>query len=334
MRKSEYLKDKLTSILGLLMACLLSTGLLILVEMRGIFIAFFESIFIIAFAIVLFSEYHKRKSFYQNAWNILENLDKKTLLSELIIKPSFLDGEILYEILKISDKDMNDRIACCDRNSQDYREYIELWVHEIKTPITSTQLMVENDKNITTCHIGDEIKKIDTFVEQALYYARSTSVEKDFKVEKVTLKNLLMPAIKKYSKSIIQSNGTIDLHDLDYIVYTDRKFMEFVIGQIIINAVKYRKNCLRIQFNGIKHQNYVSLSIQDNGIGIPLQDLKRIFDKGFTGHNGRQYNKSTGIGLYLCKNLCQKMNLDIRIESIEGKTTTVQIIFPQINVIN
>jgi len=334
MRKSEYLKDKLTSILGLLVACLLSTGLLILVEMKGVFISFFESIFIIAFLIVLSCEYHKRKSFYQNAWNILENLDKKTLLSELITKPSFLDGEILYEILKISNKDMNDRIAYCDHNSQEYREYIELWVHEIKTPITSTQLMVENDKNITTSHIGDEIKKIDNFVEQALYYARSTSVEKDFKVEGTTLRNLVMPAIKKYSKSIIQSSGTIAFHDLEYIVYTDTKFMEFVIGQIIINAVKYRKNHLEIRFSGVQHQNYISLSIQDNGIGIPSQDLRRVFDKGFTGHNGRHYNKSTGIGLYLCKNLCQKMNMDIQIESIEGKGTTVQIVFPKINVIN
>ena len=203
-----------------------------------------------------------------------------------------------------------------------------MWVHEVKTPITSAHLIIENDKNISTIRIDDELNKIDHFVEQALFYARSTALEKDFKIEKTTMKTLVLEALKGYSKQIIGVRGRPVFVNLDIPVFADRKWCVFIIGQIIANSVKYAKGDLILTFEGSSFENGRSLLISDNGIGIAEADLQRIFDKGFTGENGRNIRKSTGIGLYLCRKLCRKMNMEISAASSSENGTTIKIIFP------
>lgn len=262
---------------------------------------------------------------------LFDGLDDKTLLAELVEKPGFLDGKLLYQILRLSNKYMNDKLAEAGATNQEYREYIEMWVHEIKTPITSAHLIIENDKNISTIRIDDELNKIDHFVEQALFYARSTTLEKDFKIEKTTLKTLVQEALKSYSKQIIEAHGRPIFENLDIPVFADRKWCIFIIGQIIANSVKYAKENLILTFEGSSFDNGCSLSISDNGIGITEADIPRIFDKGFTGENGRKFGKSTGIGLYLCWKLCRKMNMEISVASSLENGTTVKIMFPKEN---
>lgn len=140
-----------------------------------------------------------------------------------------------------------------------------------------------NEKNPTTLRIDDELRKIDAYVEQVLYYARSTDVEKDFKVEKTTLQALVYAALKTYSKPLIQAGGKPVLKELDIPVAADSKSCTFVIGQILSNAIKYRKDNLQVEFSARAEKNTVSLFISDNGIGISAADLPRVFDKGFTG---------------------------------------------------
>lgn len=257
-----------------------------------------------------------------------EQMKEKTLLGELLTQPHFWDGQILVDILRRCNKYQNDQISNAKQESRAYREYIDSWAHEIKTPITSARLMIENEKNPTTLRIDDELRKIDSHVEQVLYYARSTDVEKDFKVEKTTLQSLVHAALKAYSKPLIQVGGKPLLDGLDVPVIADSKSCTFVIGQIISNAIKYRKDNLQIVFSAETERNSVSLSISDNGIGIPAADLPRVFDKGFTGENGRRYSKSTGIGLYLSQNLCKKMNTVLSVSSDPGHGTTVTMLFP------
>lgn len=329
MTLKDYLKDKLFSISILVVVELLSASLLWLVEVPSIFIVFFELILFMGFSIVLIVDFIKRHQYYVALLKTMDQLEQKTLLSEMIKRGSFLDAQILYDVLKKSDIYMNNKIAEYERDNRQYREYVELWVHEIKTPIACAKLIIENDKNITTLHIDDELRKIDGFVEQALFYARSTSLEKDFKVEKTTLKELVTSAIKTYSKSIIQIGGGVKLDSLDYEVYTDKKWISFIIGQVIHNATKYEKGNLLIRFYASTYENGVYLVIADNGIGIQEEDISRVFDKGFTGENGRRYNKSTGIGLYLCNKLCEKMNMKITLSSIVNQGTEVKIYFPK-----
>lgn len=329
MKLTDYLIDRIFSIIVFLTAVIFSAGILWIVELRNAFIVFVEVIFAFSFLALLVWDYIRKKKYYRELWALFDGLDDKTLLAELIEKPGFLDGKQLFQILRYTNKYMNDKLAEAYAANQEYREYVEMWVHEIKTPITSAHLIVENDKNISTIRIDDELNKIDHFVEQALFYARSTTLEKDFKIEKTTLKALVQEALRNYSKQIITVGGKPVLNNLDIPVFADRKWCVFIIGQAIANSVKYADGKLLLTFDGKTFDNGCCLSISDNGIGIAASDLPRIFDKGFTGENGRKYKKSTGIGLYLSRKLCNKMNMEISAESSLQSGTTIKITFPK-----
>lgn len=331
MKLTDYIIDRLFSIVMFLVAVTFSMGLLWLMGLRYEFIIYIEIIFGFSFLAAFVWDYTRKKKYYCRFMALFDGLDDKTLLAELVEKPGFLDGKMLYQILRLSNKYMNDKLAEAGATNQEYREYIEMWVHEIKTPITSAHLIIENDKNISTIRIDDELNKIDHFVEQALFYARSTTLEKDFKIEKTTLKTLVQEALKSYSKQIIEAHGRPVFVNLDIPVFADRKWCVFIIGQIIANSVKYAKENLILTFEGSSFDNGCSLSISDNGIGITEADIPRIFDKGFTGENGRKFGKSTGIGLYLCRKLCRKMNMEISVTSSFENGTTVKITFPKEN---
>ena len=331
MKLNDYIIDRLFSVVMFLVAVIFSMGLLWLMGLRYEFIIYIEIIFGFSFLAAFVWDYTRKKKYYCGFMALFDGLDDKTLLVELVEKPGFLDGKLLYQILRLSNKYMNDKLAEAGATNQEYREYIEMWVHEIKTPITSAHLIIENDKNISTIRIDDELNKIDHFVEQALFYARSTTLEKDFKIEKTTLKTLVQEALKSYSKQIIEAHGRPVFENLDIPVFADRKWCVFIIGQIIANSVKYAKENLILTFKGSSFDNGCSLSISDNGIGITEADIPRVFDKGFTGENGRKFGKSTGIGLYLCRKLCRKMNMEISVSSSFENGTTVKITFPKEN---
>lgn len=274
MKLSEYLLDRIFSLICMLVSAFLLFGLLWLIETPDIFILFAEIILIAAFLITLVYDFFRKQSYYNILLKMMEQMEEKTLLGELLTQPHFLEGQILVDILRRCNKYQNDQISNAKQASREYREYIDSWVHEIKTPITSARLMIENTKNQTTLRIDDELRKIDTYVEQVLYYARSTDVEKDFKVEETTLQSLVHAALKTYSKPLIQAGGKPVLNNLDIPVVADRKSCTFVIGQIISNAIKYRENNLQIEFSAKAEKNSTSLFISDNGIGISAADLQ------------------------------------------------------------
>lgn len=328
MRLSEYLLDRIFSLICMLVSALLLFGLLWLIETPATFILFAETILMAAYISALVYDFFRKRSYYNLLLKMTEQMEEKSLLGELLTQPHFWEGQILVDILRRCNKYQNDQISNAKQASREYREYIDSWVHEIKTPITSARLMIENEKNPTTLRIDDELRKIDTYVEQVLYYARSTDVEKDFKVERTTLQSLVHTALKTYSKPLIQAGGKPVLNGLDIPIVADSKSCTFVIGQIISNAIKYRKDNLQIEFSAKAEKNNISLFISDNGIGISAADLPRVFDKGFTGENGRRYSKSTGIGLYLSQKLCKKMNIMLSVSSEPGQGTTVTMVFP------
>lgn len=335
MKLTEYLNDKISFLMGFLLTAIVSGGILKLIGTRMVFIVMIEIVFSAGFTVVLIMDFTKRSRFYQFVQSLLNSLDEKTLLSEMLKRPDFVEGQILCNILHICNKAMNDKIAAGEQQRREYREYIELWVHEIKTPITSVNLMIENNMNPETLRIADETRKIERYVEQALYYARSTASEKDFQVERINLQEPVRDVVKSFAKEIVSVNGHVDFEGLDQYVYADKKTIRFVLSQIVENSIKYRKQKvpLKLSFEGNQGQNRVCLKIQDNGIGIEEKDLRCVFDKGFTGKNGREYPQSTGIGLYLCNQLCSKMNMGISVKSIYGTGTTVYLLFPLRNLL-
>lgn len=328
MKLKDYIADHLFSFICFLISCMLAFSFLWLIEVPIMFIIYLELIFLTAYLISFIWDFIRRKGYYDKLFKMLNTLEEITLLSEVSEYPKFLDGQIILEILHRSNKYQNDKIDDMAKHNRDYREYLNTWVHEIKTPITSARLIIENEKNLVTLRIDDELRKIDGFVEQVLYYARSTAVEKDFKVQKTTLNEMVNMALKNYSNVIIQAGAKLQIKGLDVVVCADTKGCAFIIGQIISNSIKYRKENLLLSFDSEIKDDYICLSITDNGIGIAEADLFRVFDKGFTGTNGRQFSKSTGIGLYLCKKMCDKMNMRISIHSEKSIGTTVTLYFP------
>ena len=221
--------------------------------------------------------------------------------------------------------------------TEEYKEYIELWIHEVKIPIAASKMVIENNKNATTKSIDEELDKVENYIEQALFYARSNTVEKDYYIKRVSLKEIVNESIKKNKNSLIQGKIFINIHDLNLEVNTDNKWIVFILNQIIQNSIKYRKKeeGSTIEIYAKSGKENAILYIKDNGIGIKNGEITRVFEKGFTGTNGRLSNKkSTGIGLYLCKKLCNKLGIAIELNSVQNEGTEVRLVFPKSSYIN
>ena len=231
--------------------------------------------------------------------------------------------------MKMAEKSMLERIGEVQRERREYKEYIEQWIHEVKTPITAMKLLCENNRSPFSREVLAELENINQYTEQALYYARSEHTEKDYSVREVNLCDVVHSAIADNKYLLRQSNMSIQIDDIETKVYTDEKWVRFILNQIIGNAIKYHVEQPILHFGATKTNDKIVLFIRDNGIGIPKSDLPRIFEKGFTGQNGRTGKNSTGIGLYLCKRLCDKLGIGLTAYS-ENRGTTISLIF-QIN---
>lgn len=326
-----FFKEKVITILLLLFG-IITIEIFLMAYNVGMFIKIYIPLIIMGlYMISIIIEYFKRKKFYDNLLKMLEKLDEKYLITEIIKTPNFLEGQIFKNSLEQIDKSMLENVNKYKYMTEDYKEYIELWIHEIKIPISASKMVIENNKNAITKSIDEELDKVENYIEQALFYARSNTVEKDYYIRKVFLKEIVTESIKKNKSSLIQEKISIDIHDLDIEVNTDNKWIVFILNQIIQNSIKYRKkenSVIEIYANQGKEN--VILYIKDNGIGIKQGEITRVFEKGFTGTNGRLSNKkSTGIGLYLCKKLCNKLGTGIELNSVQNEGTEVKLVFPQ-----
>lgn len=328
MRISVFLHDKLYILLSSALASLIMILFLRAVQCNIYVIIVILLLFWGVITAILIVEYVRRKVFYNTIEEVLKDLDQKYLISEIIEEPQFIDGSLMVEYLRQINKSMLEHVNEYRKREEDYRSYIEMWVHEIKTPLAAAKLISDNHNNEVMRSIQEEMDKVEGFVEQALYYARSTTLEKDYMIKEMSLQTVVNKVIRKHSKQFIYRKIKLELQDLEVKVYSDAKWLEFIINQIVSNALKYSNDESLIRIYAKQVQENVILTIEDQGIGIALKDLKRVFDKGFTGSNGRSYEKATGMGLYLCKMLCDKLYLDLKISSTENIGTSVSIVFP------
>lgn len=272
-------------------------------------------------------EYMRRYKYYKNINELLSELDKKYLVHELIEEAHFYEGNFLYDFIHDVNKSMNDEIQKYRLEQKEYADYIETWVHEIKTPLSASSLILENNSSAINGSIVEELDKVESYVEQALYYAKSNHLERDYIIKDTLLKDVVQASIRKHSKMLIAKKCQIELDELDAKVKSDEKWLTFIINQIIVNAIQYSKEKMLLKiYQSVNEQNTL-LTIEDRGIGIRKEDKDHVFQKGFTGVSGRTDKKSTGIGLYLCKKLATKMGHDIRIESEYDQYTRVIITF-------
>ena len=328
MKFSDYLKEKLPLIFAYG-----SVTLLILIVLLA-FNVYYTGIIMVVFLLIVlglilfFYQFYQKKSFYDKFYMVFNNLDNKVLIHETIEDANFIDGRILLDILRETDKYKIEEINKYKYLFEEFREFMELWVHEIKTPLSAINLICENNKNKVTNSINEEIRKIDGFIEMILFYARSQMPENDYLIKNCKLNDIINKVIIRNKNSFLEKNIRLDMHDLVVKVRTDSKWMEFIINQIVVNSIKYTLNNPLIEIYSVSDKERVSLIIRDNGIGISQKDLPRVFEKGFTGENGRSKYNATGMGLYLVKKLCLALGNNVIIDSIEGVGTTVKIVFP------
>ncbi|MBP3502876.1 MAG: sensor histidine kinase [Clostridia bacterium] len=332
MNLKSFIKDKIL-LTVLLLFGIITIEIFLIPYPFGNFIKLYIPIVILSLYVIgVIIEYCTKRSFYENLSNTLNELSEKYLITEIINSPSFIEGKILKSLLEEIDRSMIENVNKYKYMQEDYKDYIELWIHEIKIPIAASKMVVENNKNEVTKSIDEELDKVEDYIEQALFYARSNTVEKDYYIRKVKLKDIVNESIKKNKAVLIQEKITINIHDVDLEVSTDNKWIVFILNQIIQNSRKYRKQNenLEIEIYAKQGIENVILYVKDNGIGIKKGEITRVFEKGFTGTNGRLSNKkSTGIGLYLCKKLCDKLGIAIELNSIQEEGTEIRLVFPK-----
>lgn len=326
-----FLKEKIVQIV-LLMFAVVTIEIFLMIYFFDSFIKIYIPLIIFGLYMAGFIyEYQIKKRYYDELQKTIDELDEKYLITEIMKTPNFIEGKILKNILGQVDKSMHEQVNKYKYLQEDYKEFIELWIHEVKLPLTTSKMIIENNKNKVTRSIEEELDSIENYVEHALFYARSSAVEKDYYIRKCNLKDIVNESIKKNKTSLIEEKVDINIHDLDNVVSTDSKWIVFILGQIIQNSVKYRnkKSLLNIEVYSEPKKDNTVLYIKDNGIGIKKEEISRVFDKGFTGTNGRLAGKkSTGIGLYLCRNLCEKLGVSINVKSTDSVGTVVSLVFP------
>ena len=326
MNGKQYLKNQLPVILINLLG-MLALALFLIASGNGIqTVLFILVVWLIVLASCLLLFYFSRKKYLNKLLDMTEQLKERYLLPEIMQEPERADEQVFYQIMKMAEKSMLERIGEVQRERKEYKEYIEQWIHEVKTPITAIKLICENNRCSFTRELLAELENINRFTEQALYYARSEYTEKDYSVREINLSDVVHGAIADNKYLLRQNNVAVTVEDVEYSIYSDDKWLRFILDQLISNAVKYRADQPALHFFAVKENDSIILSVEDNGIGIPQSDLPRIFEKGFTGQNGRMIRSSTGIGLYLCRRLCDKLGIGISASS-EGKGTAISLSF-------
>ncbi|QNM04822.1 sensor histidine kinase [Qiania dongpingensis] len=323
-----YCIEKAMMLVGnLLLAVALSIYMALLGNQLGN-ILWIDLIWILILLAVLLSGYWKWKRKQKETFEKLERLDRKYLIAEILEEPDQAEGRMYHQILKSACKSMADEIHAARETTAAYKEYIEEWIHEIKTPITAIDLICKNHETEETGRIREELRNVDGLVEQVLYYARSENVEKDYFIRELQLSDVVNPAVRSQRTAILEKGIRLIVEELPETVWTDEKWMTFILNQLLSNAVKYAgKKDPQISLRAEKTDGSVRLFVEDNGCGISEKDLPRVFEKGFTG-GVRGNQKATGMGLYLSKKLCGRLGLSLDIDSVQGSYTRAVIGFP------
>lgn len=356
MRFEDYMKDRWYRYLSYFIAFAAIVIFMLAFRVKAELILATAVILCLCLAVAEGIEFGKRKSFYDQVAYKLSTLDQKYLITEMLGDGDFYEAKLLMELLRGADKSMCEKIGEYRRNSKEFQDFLELWVHEVKLPLQSLRLAVRNLELEEDAEerLAEQIRRIDFATDKVLYFCRSENPEKDYVIRETDLKKLLSEVIMKHREDLLLHGIGIQTKRVSGTVYTDAKWLSFILSQILANSIKYAGKVTsnpvkKLQdgemadgnapagHNGHKEslilitvkdtENSTILSIRDNGIGIPAQDLPRIFEKSFTGENGRIGAKSTGMGLYLAKKLCDRLGHRIEADSVQGEFTEIRIVF-------
>ena len=267
-------------------------------------------------------------NYYKKHIQLYKLQNEISISLENLPSPKTLMEEDYTNLILTLNKEYKTYISKSDIAKSDMIDYYTMWVHQIKTPISAMKLLIQTSESEISSDLSSELFKIEQYVEMVLSYIRLGSNENDFVIKEYDLDNIVRQAIRKYAPLFIRKKINLDFQPTTYKVLTDEKWLVFVIEQLLSNAIKYT-NKGKISIYPLEDKKLV---IEDTGIGISQEDIPRIFDKGFTGYNGRNDKKATGLGLYLCKNILDKLSHKISIESEVGVKTKVILDLSMLNV--
>ncbi len=329
MRLRDYLYEQAEALLLWLLGMLALGGFLWVTGTEIPVILCVEGVWFFATLLSHGRKYLALKQRYAEVESAFALLKEKYLFTEVLPKPDTLLEQLYFSCSREANKAMLEKIEEISAGSREYKEYMEGWVHEIKNPVTAMELFCKNHPAKETEELQTEIQRLDYLVEQTLYYARSGYTEKDYFIQECCLEEVIAQVLSEFRTPILQKQVHLDIHDdIEVKVYTDPKWLVYILKQLMSNAVKYAPTSVGcISMDTMQQENSLWLRVQDNGPGISKADLPRIFEKGFTGEH-RERKAATGMGLYLAKRLCDRLGLELKLESMEGQGTTVIIGFP------
>ena len=236
--------------------------------------------------------------------------------------------ETCFSIIEKLRQQVQDTVSAVETERRDMESYYTLWIHQIKTPIAAMHLLLDDKDTPEALRLKRELFSIEQYVEMVLAYLRTGAETTDFVFRRCDLDAMLRQSIRKFSLEFISRRIALDYVPVEKCLITDEKWFCFVVDQILSNALKYTPSgsvTVRLEGN--------TLRITDTGIGIEAEDLPRIFEKGYTGFNGRMDKKASGLGLYLAKRVCGRLNIEIRAESRRNEGSTLSLIFPDQTVV-
>lgn len=336
MKFTKYIADRKISILCFILLMLFIS---LVIYLNGSFrvragnILYINLVSFSFFILYIIGSFFYYRSYYKSLNDIVEN--KGDEIINRLPKPKTNEQTLFYEVISALYNEQNSKIEKLYEQKKDYEEFITSWVHEVKTPISVSRLLIESNSSSQEAQVlrslEEEIDKIEHFIQQALYYSKIDDFSKDYLINEVGLDRLVKEAVKKQAKTFINKKINVEIDNINLMVTSDKLWLSFIIDQILSNALKYTPTGGRIKIYGLAEDKFQKLVIEDNGIGVRPEDLSRVFEKGFTGYNGRENYKSTGIGLYLSRKLARKLGHDITIESKYSEYTKVTIIFPRLS---
>lgn len=332
MKFMDYWTDQLIPIFLYVMGCVGTAFFLWIMEVDWSIITIVVGFLTFLSSTIFFYEWYRRKAFYdvlsaQSSASLHVSLDQ-------LRRPSFTEGQMIYRLLQSHQQYVNQLELKELKSREERKDFMTSWVHEMKTPITTIRLLAENNRNTLMENIEEEVNTLEHYIEQALYLSQLEEAEQDFILHEAELKTLVKQSLNQQIKPVLLKGFKINWGSIEGIVLLDRKRFLFILNQLLVNAIKYCTTSKKpeLTFESHTQGEKIVLIISDNGIGIPAKDLPRIFDRGFTGENGRRHPNATGVGLFLCKQLAEKMGMDIRAESTEGKGTTFFLTMQKANI--
>ncbi len=324
----EFLSDRLGRIVLQAICAGLAAAFLCITGTQPGILVILLIVFLLVFLTVNMSDFFQQRARLLEWKSILDGLDRKYLFTECVPQPKRLYERRLLELVRLAGRDMTGAVSDAQASQREYREYVERWVHEIKAPLTAARLICRELDGDTRRKLTAELSQIEAHVERALFYARAENPEQDCLFRQIELEKIAAQAIENHRSLLIQNGIRVEMENMNCAVYTDEKWAVFILGQLLQNAARYRGPKPVITLSAKPLGRQAQLIVHDNGIGIPAHELPRVFERGFTGSNGRIRGGSTGIGLYLCRKLAVFLELELRMDSQEGAGTTVTLTFP------